>query len=356
MIKNWAQTGNLFSLREVSHQSEKLPPGIYAIRQNPQTQEFFLELTRTTFALPDPLYGCEQTFVDRVLRTYKEMRSNLGVLLNGIKGTGKTVTCQAIANGLGLPVILVDNSYEGKVDSFLGDIQQDVTFFFDEFEKNFPSDYRSGSKLLPIMDGVFKNSSRKVFLLTTSDLNVEPNLIQRPGRIRYLKTFENLDLETIMKIIDSRLTRPHRRDALVRFISELETITIDIVTSVVDETNIHDDDPETFGGFFNIKKNRNEWDVFELLTNPHGKMEESLIVASASIDPKDITSNYVGYTLRANHQVLGEIMEVRDGGVVLTSTDDPKDDDAPPKVRTFRLESVSSKHKVFRNYPLTALV
>ena len=84
------------------------------------------------------LYGVDETLVKHVIDTYEKqpIKKNIGVLLNGAKGTGKTVTAKIMANKLGLPVIICDKSYDGLA-TFLASINHDCIFFFDEFEKNF---------------------------------------------------------------------------------------------------------------------------------------------------------------------------------------------------------------------------
>ena len=59
--------------------------------------------------------------------------------------------------------------------------------------------------MLSIMDGATNSEHRRVFLLTTNSLYINDNLLQRPGRIRYLKTFKDLTPEIIEEIVDDFL-------------------------------------------------------------------------------------------------------------------------------------------------------
>ena len=56
---------------------------------NPKTGEIYLEEFADEFTFGFKLYGLESNFIDHVLTTYRHTSSNLGVLLNGTKGTGK---------------------------------------------------------------------------------------------------------------------------------------------------------------------------------------------------------------------------------------------------------------------------
>ena len=72
----------------------------------------------------------------------------VGVMLTGLKGTGKTVTAKLIANAVELLVIVVTEIFHG-LEEWLSQIRQPVVLFFDEFEK---MEGRSGD-LLTLMDG-----------------------------------------------------------------------------------------------------------------------------------------------------------------------------------------------------------
>jgi len=92
-----------------------------------------LYLTRVfdAFTFDYKVYGLETAFVNRVVKTYENTKGNLGVLLNGVRGTGKTVSSKIIANSLKQPVIIVDNPFNATVD-FLSAIPQDITIFLDQ--------------------------------------------------------------------------------------------------------------------------------------------------------------------------------------------------------------------------------
>ena len=62
-------------------------------------------------------------------------------------------------------------------------INFDCIFFFDEYEKEFRE------SVLSFMDGVRNSQYRKIFLLTTNELEINNNLLGRPSRIRYVRSF-----------------------------------------------------------------------------------------------------------------------------------------------------------------------
>ena len=254
--------GSTYSLTEGSFSvSPVLDDGIYQIHQNPMTGELFLVRIAEEFHFGFKLYGIDEKLVKHVLDTYNKQPSkrNLGVLLNGAKGTGKTVTAKILANRLGLPVILCDRPYPGLAN-FLAGIAHDCVFFFDEFEKNFrlkcdDNEDCAGEDLLSIMDGVYNTDHCHVFLLTTNKLKVNDNLLSRPSRIRYLKSFgEVIDRKILEEFVDDNLLYKEFRDEIMEFVDSLTMSTIDIVKSIVDEVNIHKCSVSEFKQFFNVKE------------------------------------------------------------------------------------------------------
>lgn len=155
-----------------------------------------------------------------------------------------------------MPIIIVDANYDG-LPQFIAEIQQQVVIFIDEYEKVY-QEY--SSDVLTIMDGVYKTAHKRLFLLTTNNLFINSNLLQRPGRIRYLKTFDDLDLSVLNEIIDDMLIYPEFRNDCIEIISTLEIITIDLVKAIINEVNVHNESPKDFIDVFNVKGRDDEND------------------------------------------------------------------------------------------------
>lgn len=254
---SWTPTEGNFEKKPV------LDDGIYEILVNPFNMELSLKKTAEEFNFGFKLYGIDETLIKHVLDTYNKqpVKRNIGVLLNGGKGTGKTVTAKLIANRLGLPVIICDRPYPG-LTNFLAGIEQDCVFFFDEFEKQFRvnngknnDENSAGEDLLSIMDGVFNTDNCHIFLLTTNELSINDNLLSRPSRIRYLKSYGTvMDKKILEEFIDDNLQYPEFRTEILDFVDSLTMATIDIVKTIVDEVNIHHCHIEEFKQFFNVKE------------------------------------------------------------------------------------------------------
>lgn len=273
----WSQNGTTFKFFEKSEELEFLPRGIYTIEYG-AFGAMYLERVRDEFEFPYKIYGSDQ-FPERVITTYKANTANLGVLLCGLKGTGKTVQAEQICNQSGLPVILVspDNKAEHLID-FLSSVNQEVVVMIDEYEKIFGK----SDTLLSIMDGALNATSRRLFVLTANTMNISEAMIDRPSRIHYLKKFGNLSLNVIGEVVADLLHDPQFRDDVVQYLSALEIITIDIVKTVVKEVNLFKEPPQKFQDILNVTVyNHQRWDVF----GEDGETELLRYVICHQLDP-----------------------------------------------------------------------
>lgn len=258
MNKVWMYSGNIYNQVSPDYKVEKtLPVGIYNICLT--KNGFHLEKHADKFVFPYKMYGLQEEFIDHVIKTYHATSDNMGIMLTGTKGTGKTVTAKELANKLNLPIIIVKDMGDANqyMIEFLSSIENDCILFLDEFEKNFNE---SDSTILQIMDGVYNSRYRKVFLLTTNEMTINDNMIGRPSRIRYVKEFRNLDLKIVNEYLDDALQIPEARQDLLDFIDSLTISTIDILKTIVNEVNIHGiEGLRRAKGFFNVVTNEYEY-------------------------------------------------------------------------------------------------
>lgn len=333
MKNQWLVSTNNYHLRETSIIEPKLEKGVYKTVET--LSEVYLQKISDNFDMPAKIYGFEKDFIQRLHKTYAALEGNLGVLFNGIKGTGKTVTAKMFCNEIDLPIIIVSGAHV-KLPDFINNIQQEVVVFFDEYEKIYKEYDHS---ILTVMDGVLDNGFKRIFLLTTNTLHINENLLQRPGRIRYHKTYGDLDLSCINEIVDDLLENKVRRDIVVQFISELEIITVDIVKAIINEINIHDEDPYVFASFFNVKRNEEAYNVYHIFEKEGNKVE-SLTFPRAKITNVDDLNTGKPFTI--NNRNLGTIL-IKAGDMLIV--EDTKDNE---KVRfQYRLEKYYIVHRSF---------
>lgn len=249
---SWIQNGSNYRRVEGNVSNvDAIPKGIYNI--NLSMIGWSLERTADEFVFDYKVYGLQSKFMQHVLTAFENTKGNFGILLNGTKGTGKTVTAKTLANKLGLPVIVVKSFGEHNTDliEFLASFNFDCVFFFDEFEKNFSD---KDSSILQIMDGVYTSEYRRIFLLTTNETNINDNLISRPSRLRYIHEFGNLEQEVTREYLNDTLNDKSRIEDVIDFVDTLQISTIDILKSIVEEINIFGFDKFMENkSFFNVK-------------------------------------------------------------------------------------------------------
>jgi len=351
--KKWNALGYSHYLSDVTTQIDTLPPAVYKLEFDTLRNVFYLDFVQNEFYFPYKVYGVETKFVDRMCKTWHHTDGNLGILLNGLKGTGKTVTAELICNELKMPVILVQKHHENLV-SFLNTIHQNVIVFIDEYEKIF--DYYSNS-LLSIMDGAFKTSHRKLFILTTNELKIDKNLMQRPSRIRYIKTFSDLSLDVIEEIVDDMLVYKDLKNATIKMISELPIITIDLVKAVIEEVNIHEEDPAVFKNIFNINgEDAQKQNVYKI----DEKGDKVLIQSSVDVMPTNFTPYHDNDILFIGSKKYGRIEKVIHHNQIIVSIeiDEPIEIDDENqkykhpelKLETLVFEPSSTLHRAFYSY------
>lgn len=189
---------------------------------------------------------------------YVDSNKNLGVIFNGLKGTSKTISAKQLCNQLDIPVIVIPDNIDGMVE-FLQSLCFECVVFIDEAEKTFKKG-EDDEVLVKLIDGVY-NKTRKLYILTTNRLDVNENLLGRPGRIRYIKQFGNLNEEAVREYVKDNLIDQSKVDHVIQIVDLLEISTIDILKCIVEEVNIVGEISENSS--LNIPKARYVFDVLE---------------------------------------------------------------------------------------------
>lgn len=232
-MQHWVETPKGLRFTNIVPTYPKLENKIYRLLYDDLDNCYKLLLISDKFKFKHKIYGLETEFIHRVLHTFNNTYQNIGVLLNGIQGSGKTVSAKILCNSSNLPVILVEDC---RHINYINDIQQDIVVFIDEFEKKFTEDWQED--LLEVMDGAATNSNRRLFLLTTNTRKINNNLIDRPKRIRYVKDFSQLNLMTINEVIDDCLLHKEYKEDLLVVLSKTKLVTIDVLLELIREINL----------------------------------------------------------------------------------------------------------------------
>lgn len=256
MTKNerWKQDTNTFWPTSTAMQTEKLPPGLYSWRNTPNG--WYLLRTDDRFDFPCKIYGNHSHIIDRIQKMWEHTEGNLGILLNGLKGTGKTVTAQLLCNWAienELPVLVVQNPI--PLMDVLQKTNQEIVVLFDEFEKTHHEEHDQ-QHLLTAIDGVARNKHARLFIFTTNQKKINENLVDRPSRVRYSWEFDRMGEELIEELMDDLLTPDlrHFRSDITTFLNTRKVVSIDVAKAVINEVNIFRESPTEFAGVLNLSE------------------------------------------------------------------------------------------------------
>lgn len=207
-------TGNTFKIYDNSLQTfNGLPAQAYAVRFD-KMSGFFLE-KYSDITVAEKVYGVHRSKVDKVMNSFRSFERNLGVILSGAKGIGKSLCAKMLAQRAveeGYPLIVV-NTYIPGIADYLTSIEQEVVILFDEFDKTFSSGSRDNmndpqSEMLTLFDGL--SQGKKMFVVTCNELNNLNNyLVNRPGRFHYHFRFEYPTNEEIREYLQDKIAEQY---------------------------------------------------------------------------------------------------------------------------------------------------
>lgn len=347
--KKWINSSDNFIFSDIPEVTDKLPSGVYELQLS--KEGFFLSKISPSFELPSKIYDSEKELIDRVKKSFNGFNKNFGILLKGLKGTGKTVTAKQICNELNLPVILV-NQYYPNIGNFINGIEQDVILLFDEFEKVYEISFysrddddeqegktkKSVSNLLTLMDGVFTSEYKRLFILTTNQEYMPDAIVSRPSRIRYIKDFTDLSYDGILKILNDIVENKELIPPLMSLMKDLKIITVDIVKSIAEEANMYNTADSEFFSIFNVKRTDEFSDILQIMSD--GK--EQVVYERTKLN---IYQLYKNYTLYIGDEVYRVIDNNTDKGIFTAKLQNPTGKTAI--VNTYKFRKAVSIHKSF---------
>lgn len=225
----------------------------------------YLERTEVKLA-HGKIYGNSEKIAQHIVDAFgmNSSEKNLGVLLSGDKGLGKTLTCRLIIEKIfkERPIIMVSN-YSPDLSDFLSNIKGCV-ILMDEFEK-FMSGNANGSDnendqskqeaILSILDGN-TGCYGNLFLFTVNNLyRVDDNLKARPGRIKYHYRFKSEKADVVREYCKDNLNKKENIENVVKALGSVGFVSMDIISAFVEElNNFPDETPEEALEIFNLDK------------------------------------------------------------------------------------------------------
>jgi SpoVK/Ycf46/Vps4 family AAA+-type ATPase len=207
------------------------------------------------FEFPKTYYLTDKDnkFITKSINTFNNTdKMTTGVLLSGMKGSGKTLMAKKIAVESGLPIIVIDkNVYADDIEGFFANVNTDVCVIFDEIDKYWNTRY-----LLGFLDGVKPTCKKLVICTCNNEKEIDEYLNDRCSRIRYKKTFKGLTKETVAGILNDIINNKDKSDAAAEyFCSNVATVSHDNVIIFGEELkNNPDDSFDEIMEFLNIAK------------------------------------------------------------------------------------------------------
>lgn len=293
------------------------------------------------FKFPDKIYDINSSMRQDIKLAFESYDRNLGVLLTGNKGQGKSLEAKLLCKELGLPVILVNKSIPKDVNfiSFFNGIKQNYCFFVDEFEKLFADkertdtnkDYHEQDVFLSFMDGVLTNEHKVFFLLTTND-SVNEYFINRPSRVKFLKEYDELSEEIFNMIVSDKLNDKKFKDDLEENVS-LINLNIDLLISIIDDINLFNKPFSEFKDSYNYKLEQYKYDMTIIEGN-----SEKFIGFFTSKKKLKIDNRYI------NNYLVKEIIKFTKDEILFISEKWVETEDGDDKLIDIKVKVQSAKN------------
>lgn len=178
---------------------ELVPGQVYDMYRNRETDSCYLKEGKP-FVFPEHylLSNDDLHFISKTITAFENTdKMTTGVLLSGLKGSGKTLMAKKIAMESGLPIIVVDgNNYANEVEYYFSQTDTPCCIIFDEVDKHWRT-----SQLLSFLDGVKPTCKKLVVCTCNKEDDINENLNDRCSRIRYKKIFIGLSKEATRTIV-----------------------------------------------------------------------------------------------------------------------------------------------------------
>ena len=261
MAKFVSNNGRISVISDNVNINDTLPLGTYYISFDP-ISGFYLSQTEN-IQLKTKIYG-EKTGIrtSRIINTFKDRVDNTGVLLSGIKGSGKSLQIKHISEVLrnehGISSLIVNTNMPiDALTLFLNEITEPIVVILDEFEKTFEK-MEEQEQFLTLLDGISFN--KKLYLFSCNDVEkITEFMLARPSRIYYHYRYTTMDKEAVVGYCEDFLKNKKFIENIIAIHDFMgNTFNFDILQSLIQESNRYDESPLDIINILNIKDNSNQ--------------------------------------------------------------------------------------------------
>lgn len=195
------------------------------------------------YALSDEDLRFVNKSIDAFNRTTK---MTTGVMLSGIKGSGKTLMAKYIAKQTKLPIVVVDPAvYVSEIENFFSKTDTPCCIIFDEIDKRWNT-----RQMLSFLDGVKPTCKKLVICTCNKEDDIDEYLNDRCSRIRYKKKFTSLDKTAAFAVINEVINNKSKAEAATEYLfAKAKLISYDNTAIFAEE--IRNNPNESFDCIFN---------------------------------------------------------------------------------------------------------
>lgn len=210
----------VISVNDQSNLIDHVPAMVYKVALG--REGILMIKDRPKFNLPQLRFGKHNTYFRRISASYDRHGKSNGVLLQGAKGSGKSLMAEELGNWMisqDLPVIMITAPLSAEELAIIIKAVGPCMVYFDEFGKVY-HDPVQRERLLPL----FSDTSYEgvMFVITgNGPEEFSTYLVNRPQRFRYCITYSNVfDKETLDDILTKMQVSPHLHPAFHVYCSE----------------------------------------------------------------------------------------------------------------------------------------
>lgn len=195
-------------------------------------------------------YG-DRTHIELWLKYWEQSESNVGVMLSGPKGVGKSSDIVDFCVRSGAKVIVIDKGMHigNLINLLITPELNNSIIVFDNFEKHFNDEMQQA--LLPLFNGVYR--TRLCFLVEVNYLDQVNDLYKdRLGRILFHEEYTYLNSDIIIDYVNDQLVNPAYKDEFFGVMQKVNEVTYDILCHTVRVINRLELPPKRAANMLNI--------------------------------------------------------------------------------------------------------